>query len=716
MQNAHGNSSYNISSSRWQILNQPQAKAWPSIMQGLISINLALEVYKQNPQDNQVRTTFIQTVNQVLNNNSILHNYFEAGKGCGFNLAKIFKAKPNSWGKGNSYLAERFAKISQVLIDKYRVKSFIAQDKQLKSDYRFQLHQLRKSQLGLDYSRYNKEGFKSQFFRLDKSNLDLKYFNKKANQRLGLWLRFRSDVTLSKQIDMLAKYNLTTVQNAHISLRILPHSVPLKFAPLGKLLNSRLPNLRKLTFEVMARELDDRSAPQLKNQLDRLILNFWQQMKQHKHITEITVDLSRYFTQNGHHLKILANAFKYLNYLTSLNLKMEGTYYVNRPVMTNFMRSINSLTKLSTLNFSQLKTYQPNYKLPNMLGPILEAAHLFNKLSQLAINIKQMRLATEDLVELSNVILGMPKLTLITINMEAYELPQNRQINNQALNLFINNLNLSTSLTTLRLTLPKPAHAALDIIDFLFDLNDSIKLELQLNLEVRVLKAISDFTNTLGPSIPTLKNLSELNLVIDSDFEAKAFTFHKLPPDRFLNIYYNNLQQTFKYCKSLSVLKLKLPYNATVTNLIIKALQPLDQLIELEIDLSQYFMYASYFRDTIEFLPLLRRTVNNMKKLTSFKLTTGGTRNDYDNKDWVSHSMKLFIEFIKDLKRLTRFKLSMYRLDQESFEHLASEFRKYIKTQMTVPSSQRSWYTFIVSTSKQEIAANHEYKEFNYYL
>jgi hypothetical protein len=715
MHNINFNSGYNISPTRLQTLNTPEAIVWPSIMHALAKISLALDNYQQNPENNQVRGTFIQTVNHVLKTNAIIREYFEEAKGRGFYLAKIFKAKPSSWGQSNSYVAERLAKISQLLIVKYDVKNFIQQGFQPKLDSKFQLYKLQKSLVALDFSDYNKNKL---------------FLNKHANQKLSLGFKFLSNVPLRNQIQRLAKYNFGAVQRAQITFLISNDPISLKTDQLGAVLQYKLPNLTSLTFKVETFKGHSYLTQNEKNRCYQSMLFFWKQTRQHKHLKTLIIDLAKDSIPDHHQLKIAAIGLKYLKNLTNLNIKIKNSPYVSDEDISYVMQGVKWLTKLSTLNFQRLAKYndrnysRSNYPFSNNMDPILGTLSLLSNLTQLVVNVQQLNPSSQNLLRLSNRILTLPKLAELVIHMEAFMIEQGGEINSQTLAQFIANLNLSTSLTKLRLVMPEHANTTISLIKTLFHLKDSIKLELQVKHDVQLLKSIADSANKLVPSIHSLRNLMNLSIVMDVENHNKACNVLKLPRNKLENFYYQSLQQTFKYCNYLPVLQLNLVIHEYINDYTlldtylttIKALGTLSHLEELEIVVPKYSEDSSFEG---EFLSILNQTVNNLKKLTTFKLTFVYIYSrDYESDLIYNPPPRAtpFISFISGLKRLPRFKLAVYQLDPKSVGLLASSFRNYIDLIKTTPSANRSWYTLIASENKINNFPSQKDKVLNYYF
>jgi hypothetical protein len=699
MQNIRASSGYQLSPSRLQTLTTPETIAWPSIMHALAMLSLALDNYLHNPENSQVRTTFIQTVNQMLTTNAIIRGYFENEKGYGYYLAKIFKSEPSSWGQSNSYAAERLAKISQILIDKYHIKDFLERGSRLISAYKLPLNQLRTSSALFDYDKAHPIKLQPKILKLNGSNIPLRF----------LGIRIRSNASLRQQIQLLAKYNLPPIQHAYISFFIRPNSAPLKVRPLSELLKSKLHNLTKLTFEVEAQGFNGPRAPELTNQINRLNYNFWQQIRQHKQIAALDLDFTEIFKANGQKLNSITNALKYLKNLTSLSLKLKGLDALNREEMADFLQNIKRLSKLAHLNFRRVQTTSLSDELLIYILPqILDTISSFNNLAELIINIKQIDYNGQYLPELSKVILTLPKLSILAIHLETYAQFQDQPIDQQPLSQLISTLNLTTSLTKLRMVLPNGANAAISILKALLDLKNSIALELQLVIYTHLLKSIANATSSLDPTLPPFRTLSKLSLVFGLGHDT-SFYLTEHQGTSIEDIYFTHLQQLFKYWNSLPVLKLELYQTDKLTPSILKALAGLNHLIELEIVVSEYLLYLQNKND---FLLYLSHTVNNLKGLTSFKLTL-----DFSSDAMRSGLLsKPFISFIKSLKPLARFKLSLYQLPKPSFADMKYAFIDYINTLNTTPHSHNSWYTLIISTSTRGKLPSHEHVEFNYYF
>jgi hypothetical protein len=711
MQNITFNSGYNISQSRLQTLTTPKAIAWPSIMHALTTLSLALDNYQQNPENNQVRATFIQTVNQVLTSNAIIRDYFEGEKGYGYYMAKIFKAEPSSWGKSNSYVAKRFADISQILIDNYQIKRFIEHGCKPKPDYKFQLHQFRTPPALLDY-----------YYKTDNARF---LFKKQAkhNRELGLWVR--SEVSLSKQIQMLTKYNLKTVRHGHIRLvlplDLQPESIPLTVAPLGKELKSKLHNLTKLTFAVVADELYSYQLHGVRNQLKRLVFDFWHLIKQNKQLTTVEIDISKANLQGIQQLKLAATALKYLNNLTTLNLKLQKKYNINKEEIADLLRNLKGLTKLASLNFKRVDTYKTVHRLPNLMSPILGTISSLTNLSQLVINIRQFDFTSEELKRLSQVILLLPKLSVLALHMGAFKPRLGDKINYSALTLFIQNLNLSTSLTTLRLIMPENASSTISMFNALRSLKDSIDIELELIPDVYFLKSIVDSVHKFGAEGLPLKNLSQLNLMLGFRNLLKIDNYTTLPRDKLESAYYYYFKPAIGYCNFLPALKLEIPLNDSMTNPIILMLASLNHLQDLEIVIHRY--HSNYEAKTYqaEFLPLLSHTLNNLPKLTSFKLTLDHIDdNNHQLTSFISSPslhIKNFIIFIYSLNRLERFKLSLYHLvGKRSIEYITSGFQAYVYKLKTMARMKNSWYTLIASSTNMNRSSCRAETVVNYYF
>jgi hypothetical protein len=292
MHNIQASCGYNLSHSRLHILTAQNAIAWPSLLQGLDKkISLALEKYQQDPQNDLVRAAFIQTVNQVLASNAIIRDYFEDEKGYGFYVAKIVKAELNSWGNSNSYVAERLAIISQILIDKYHITNLSTRGSRPRLASKFPLHQLCKPPITLDYTK------------AQPANL---FFTKHANQHLSLRLNLQGSIAIHKQIQMLTKSNLRAVKNAHICFELHAGSIPLSIGPLAKVLKSKLPNLTRLSFESVAFATIAYWIPNQGNQLNRLMASFCQHLKPRKQITRLDIDLSDDYIRRSQPLKTWA--------------------------------------------------------------------------------------------------------------------------------------------------------------------------------------------------------------------------------------------------------------------------------------------------------------------------------------------------------------------------------------------------------------------------
>jgi hypothetical protein len=299
--------------------------------------------------------------------------------------------------------------------------------------------------------------------------------------------------------------------------------------------------------------------------------------------------------------------------------------------------------------------------------------------------------------------------------MEGFKPQQFSQINSQALNLLVNKLNLSSSLTKLRLILPGNPNATISMLNALLNLKDAIELELQVNLDLRILKSIIDSAHKFGKAVNCLRNLSKLSLVLDADLIYKANSMLGRPQKGIENFYFNYLLQTFKYCNSLGVLKLELPRNDWITYSILKAVESLDQLIELEVVVLIHHIH--FFDNAREFLPTLSRTINNLPKLTTLRFTIDYMdKYTYETASFPSiptHT-KLLLSFIQDLKRIARLQLAIYKLDPKVITTLAAGFKDYVHTLKLTPSATSSWYTLIASTTDRAKSPSLEDREFNF--
>jgi hypothetical protein len=340
------------------------------------------------------------------------------------------------------------------------------------------------------------------------------------------------------------------------------------------------------------------------------------------------------------------------------------------------------------------------------MDPILTNLSALTNLTQLVINLKQKDITSGQLVRLSKVILSLPKLSRLAIHLEAFQPELDNNYTGQELSLFIRNLNLATSLTTFRLIMPENVNAAIILINALLDLDNSIKLELQLKHDVNLIKLIATAIHKLGPTARSLKNLAKLDLILGHQQLSQADELPELQGKNLAHTYFSDLQLSLKHCNPLPTLKLDLYRNNKLSCYLLKALEALEHLEELELVVSCYYKTLTAEE---EFLTTLSQTVNNLKALSTLKLTFDYIEN-YDDEFAYTLSppprIRPFISLITSLTRFARFKLAIYNLGENSLKHLENGFMNHINMINTKHSQFRSCYVLQVSPTYRRRSAN----------